>query len=76
MKTIYCLRRSPQFKLPCVKYNYLLKEKEYKIDDLSSKPKINIDFNEYETEEIKNMDVMKKKKLLIKFWTNYIQKWE
>ena len=64
MKTIYCLRRSPQFKLPCVKYNYLLKEKEYKIDDLSSKPKINIDFNEYETEEIKNMDDHEKKEIV------------
>ena len=28
MKTIYCLGGSPQFKLPCLKYGFLIKEKE------------------------------------------------
>ena len=56
MKTIYCLRRSPQFKLPCIKYNYLLKANEYKFNNYLSRPKIDIDFNEYETEEVKNMN--------------------
>ena len=64
MKTIYCLRRSPQFKLPCIKYNYLLKEKEYKINNYLSRPKIDIDFNEYETEEVKNMNDDEKKEIV------------
>ena len=30
MKTLYCLGGSPQFRLPCLKYGFLLKEKENK----------------------------------------------
>ena len=64
MKTIYCLGRTPQFKLPCVKYNYLLKEKEYKTNNFLTLPKNEIDFNEYEIEDVKNMNDDERKEIV------------
>lgn len=64
MKTIYCLGRSPQFKLPCVKYKYLLKESDNKINQLFTLPKNNYELNEYQIDDIKNMDEEDKKEIV------------
>jgi len=64
MKTIYCLSKSPQFKFPCIKYNYLLKGKDNISNNLMTLPKNDIDFNEYEMDEIKNMDEEEKKEIV------------
>ena len=64
MKTIYCLGKSPQFKFPCIKYNYLLKEKDNKINNLMTLPKNEIEFNDYEMNEIENMDEEEKKEIV------------
>ena len=64
MKTIYSLGRSPQYKLCCVKYNYLLKEKDNKINNLKTLPKKEIDLNDYKIDEIKNMDEEEKKEIV------------
>ena len=37
MKTIYCLGGSPQFRLPCFKYSFIIKEKEEKYKTLFPK---------------------------------------
>ena len=64
MKTIYCLGKSPQFKFPCIKYNYLLKEKDNQINNLMTLPKNEIEFNDYEMNEIENMDEEEKKEIV------------
>ena len=64
MKTIYSLGRSPQYKLSCVKYNYLLKEKDNKINNLKTLSKKEIDLNDYKIDEIKNMDEEEKKEIV------------
>ena len=64
MKTIYCLGKSPQFKFPCIKYNYLLKEKDNQIKNLMTLPKNEIEFNDYEMNEIENMDEEEKKEIV------------
>ena len=42
MKTIYCLGGAPQFRLPCIKYHYLIKEREKKNNSLLPKNNLNI----------------------------------
>ena len=64
MKTIYCLGRSPQFKLPCVKYKYLLKESENKNNQILILPKNNYAINEHKIGDIKNMDEEEKKEIV------------
>ena len=64
MKTIFCLGKSPQFKFPCIKYNYLLKEKDNQINNLMTLPKNEIEFNDYEMNEIENMDEEEKKEIV------------
>ena len=64
MKTIYSLGRCPQFKLPCVKYNYLIKESNIKTKRFKSLPKNKFEINNYEIEDVKNMDEDEKKEIV------------
>lgn len=64
MKTIYSLGRCPQFKLPCVKYNYLISESDNKINNFKTITKNNIDFNDYDIDDVKNMDEEEKKEIV------------
>ena len=63
MKTIYCLGRSPQFKLPCVKYKYLIRNDESHTYNSIKIPKNDSKINDYGIDEIKNMDLEEKKEL-------------
>ena len=52
MKTLYCLGGSPQFRLPCLKYGFLLKEKENKDNNFLPKSELIIkDFYYNEEDE-------------------------
>ena len=64
MKTIYSLGRCPQFKLPCVKYNYLIKESNNKFNNFKTLPKNNFEINDYEIDDVKNMDEDEKKEIV------------
>lgn len=64
MKTIYSLGRSPQFKIPCIKYNFLLKDKDYKTNNFLTLPKNDIEFKEYEKDEIRKMDEEERKEIV------------
>ena len=64
MKTTYCLGRSPQFKLPCVKYKYLINERESKNNRLLTIPKNDYEINKYQIDDIKNMDIDEKKEIV------------
>lgn len=62
MKTLYCLGGSPQFRIPCLKYSFLLKEKENK-NIFTKNDTIPKDFN--------NLDE-KEKKTIIEEWMDQI----
>jgi len=64
MKTIYSLGRCPQFKLPCVKYNFLLKESNNKFNSFKTLSKNNFEINDYEIDDVKNMDEDEKKEIV------------
>ena len=64
MKTIYSLGRCPQFKLPCVKYNYLLKESNNRFNSFKTLSKNNFEINDYEIDDVKNMDEDEKKEIV------------
>ena len=63
MKTIYSLGRCPQFKLPCVKYNFLLKESNNRFNSFKTLSKNNFEINDYEIDDVKNMDEDEKKEI-------------
>ena len=64
MKTIYSLGRCPQFKLPCVKYNFLLKESNNRFNSFKTLSKNNFEINDYEIDDVKNMDEDEKKEIV------------
>ena len=64
MKTVYSLGRCPQFKLPCVKYNYLLKESNNRFNSFKTLSKNNFEINDYEIDDVKNMDEDEKKEIV------------
>lgn len=64
MKTIYSLGRCPQFKLPCVKYNFLLKESDNRFNSFKTLSKNNFEINDYEIDDVKNMDEDEKKEIV------------
>ncbi len=61
MKTIYCLGRTPQFKLPCIKYDYLLKDND-KICKYMTIPKK--DDESKKIEDIEKLDDDEKKEIV------------
>ena len=61
MKTIYCLGRTPQFKLPCIKYDYLLKDND-KICKYMTIPKK--DDESKKIEDIEKLDEDEKKEIV------------
>ena len=64
MKTIYSLGRCPQFKLPCVKYNFLLKESNNRFNSFKTLSKNNFEINDYEIDDVKNMNEDEKKEIV------------
>ena len=64
MKTIYSLGRCPQFKLPCVKYNFLLKESNNRFNSFKTLSKNNFEIKDYEIDDVKNMDEDEKKEIV------------
>ena len=64
MKTIYSLGRCPQFKLPCVKYNFLIKESNNGFNSFKTLSKNNFEINDYEIDDVKNMDEDEKKEIV------------
>ena len=64
MKTIYSLGRCPQFKLPCVKYNFLIKESNNRFNSFKTLSKNNFEINDYEIDDVKNMDEDEKKEIV------------
>ena len=64
MKTIYSLGRCPQFKLPCVKYNFLLKESNNRFNSFKTLSENNFEINDYEIDDVKNMDEDEKKEIV------------
>ena len=64
MKTIYSLGRCPQFKLPCVKYNYLIKENNNRFNSFKTLSKNNFQINDYGIDDVKNMDEDEKKEIV------------
>ena len=64
MKTIYSLGRCPQFKLPCVKYNFLIKESDNRFNSFKTLSKNNFEINDYEIDDVKNMDEDEKKEIV------------
>jgi hypothetical protein len=67
MKTLYCLGGAPQFRLPCIRYHYLIKKREKK--NISLFPKKNLiikDFYNMNTSE------ENKKEKLVDEWIDQI----
>ena len=57
MKTLYCLGGTPQFRLPCLKYGFLIKEKDNKFQNITPKNNTIIkDF--YNVEEIEKETIV------------------
>ena len=57
MKTLYCLGGAPQFRLPCLKYGFLIKEKDNKYKNITPKNNtISKDF--YNVEEIEKETIV------------------
>ena len=65
MKTVYCLGGAPQFRLPCIRYNYLIKEKERKnIKNINSQNKENQIIKDFHNMNINTIEENEKEKLV------------
>ena len=61
MKTLYCLGAAPQFRVPCIKYGFIIKEKENQVKNYVTKSN-SMNKNFYDNEK-------KEKENIIEKWT-------